>query len=160
LHRKALDYRKRGCILHGDLVPQTRKRNSAHSCHAPSSSSIAHHFSNWPAPPIPRRRHPFWEPARLLYNLALTAAAIFWLAATWPHFRPALTFTSLLPVSVLGFLANVCYCAAYLVDIPMQRSAQSAVWKRRRWILWLAGTLFALLLANYWIADEIYPDFH
>ena len=28
---------------------------------------------------------------------------------------------------------------------------------RWRWALWLGGALFAVLLANYWIADEIYP---
>jgi hypothetical protein len=42
----------------------------------------------------------------------------------------------------------------------MQLSTLAATWKRHRGILWLVGTLFALLLANYWIADEIYPDFH
>jgi hypothetical protein len=102
----------------------------------------------------------FWEIRRIFYNLALTAAALLWVAATWPHFRPAFTLTSVLPLTVLALLANVCYCAAYLVDIPMQLSTIVATWKRRRWILWLVGTLFALLLANYWIADEIYPDFH
>jgi hypothetical protein len=30
----------------------------------------------------------------------------------------------------------------------------------QRWGLWILGTLFAFVLANYWIADEIYPDFH
>jgi uncharacterized protein involved in exopolysaccharide biosynthesis len=39
----------------------------------------------------------------------------------------------------------------------MQLSSLGALWKRRRWILWLAGTAFAVALANYWIADEIYP---
>jgi hypothetical protein len=102
----------------------------------------------------------FWEFRRLYYNLALAAASIAWLIATWPHFRPALTLNSLLLLSVLALIANACYCAAYLVDIPMQISALSATWKRRRWILWLVGTLFALLLTNYWIADEIYPDVH
>ncbi len=29
--------------------------------------------------------------------------------------------------------------------------------RRRRWGVWLAGTVFALLPANCWIADEIYP---
>jgi hypothetical protein len=102
----------------------------------------------------------FWEFRRLYYNLALAAASIAWLVATWPHFRPALTLKSLLLLSVLALIANACYCAAYLVDIPMQISALGATWKRRRWILWLVGTLFALLLTNYWIADEIYPDVH
>ena len=102
----------------------------------------------------------FWEIRRIFYNLVLTAAAFAWVALSWPHFRPAFTRTALLPLTVLALLANACYCAAYLVDIPMQRSTLVATWKRRRWILWLVGTLFALLLANYWIADEIYPDFH
>ena len=32
-------------------------------------------------------------------------------------------------------------------------------WERRRWrrVVWYAGTIFAVLLTNYWIADEIYP---
>ncbi len=102
----------------------------------------------------------FWERRRLFYNLALIAAAIFWLVATWPHFRPAFTLHSLFLLSILALMANACYCTAYLVDIPMQMSTLSTAWKRKRWILWLVGTLFALLIANYWIADEIYPDVH
>jgi hypothetical protein len=42
---------------------------------------------------------------------------------TWPHFRGAFTWPSLLVLFVLAVLANVCYCAAYLVDIPLQYSA-------------------------------------
>jgi hypothetical protein len=99
----------------------------------------------------------FWELRRIVYNLVLIAFAATWLVATWPHFRPALQLIPLLQFAVLALLANVCYCAAYLVDIPMQSSALSAVWRRRRWALWLVGTLFAILLENYWIADEIYP---
>jgi len=99
----------------------------------------------------------YWEPRRLGYNLVLTAVVVGWLALTWPHFREAFTLQSLLLLFILAVLANVCYCAAYLVDIPMQSSSFRAVWQRGRWGLWLAGTLFATALANYWIADEIYP---
>jgi hypothetical protein len=102
----------------------------------------------------------FWEPRRLVYNAVLAAVTIVWFAATWPHFRSALTLTSLLIFAVLALLANVCYCAAYLVDLPMQRSSLGAVWRSRRWGLWLLGTLLALVFANYWIADEIYPFVH
>ncbi len=102
----------------------------------------------------------FWEFRRVFYNLALSIVAVAWLVMTWPHFRPALTLPSLFLFFILALLANACYCAAYLVDIPMQHSALAAVWRHRRWVLWLIGTLFAILLANYWIADEIYPDFH
>ncbi|MGA3177917.1 MAG: hypothetical protein ABSE19_11300 [Candidatus Acidiferrum sp.] len=102
----------------------------------------------------------FWEPRRVVYNLALSAVAVVWLFVTWPHFRAALTLTSLFLFAILALLANVCYCAAYLVDIPLQHSALAAVWRPRRWLLLLAGTLFAILVESYWIADEIYPDFH
>ena len=99
----------------------------------------------------------YWEPRRIVYNLVLVAVVIAWVVLTWPHFRPAFTLSSLLLLAILALLANVCYCAAYLVDIPMQHSSLCTVWTRRRWALWLLGTLFAILLANYWIVDEIYP---
>jgi hypothetical protein len=102
----------------------------------------------------------FWEPRRLLYNLLLTIVVGLWLVGSWPHFRPALTWPTLIPLSFLAFLANVCYSAAYLVDIPMQSSSPCTTRNRLRWALWLIGTLFAILLENYWIADEIFPDFH
>jgi hypothetical protein len=98
----------------------------------------------------------YWEPGRVLYNLVLAAVVVIWIAATWPHFRPALVQSSFPALAGLAVSANFCYCAAYLVDIPMQFSPLSAVWKRRRWGPWLAGMLIAILLANYWIADEIY----
>ncbi len=99
----------------------------------------------------------YWEPRRLPYNLALAALASAWVLLTWPHFRVALTLESLAKLLILGALANVCYYAAYLVDVPVQQSSFAVTWRRRRWALWLLGTLFALFIACYWIADEIYP---
>ena len=100
----------------------------------------------------------FWEPRRIAYNLILTAVVVAWLILTWPHFRPALTLQSLLLLLVLAAVANVCYSAAYLADVLLQFSPFRNLWQRRRWSLWLVGTLFAVLLACYWIADEIYPS--
>lgn len=99
----------------------------------------------------------YWEPRRLWYNAALTALVGCWVALTWPHFRPAFTLASLSKLIVLAALANVCYSAAYLVDAAAQRSSLRAAWRQRRWLLWLFGTLFALAVSHYWIADEIYP---
>ena len=99
----------------------------------------------------------YWEPRRIGYNLLLAAVVLAWLSLTWPHFRGAITLQLLLVLTVLAVLANVCYCAAYLVDIPLQYSSFRSRWRRWRWALWLGGALFAVLLANYWIADEIYP---
>src|SRR6266851_10528533 len=99
----------------------------------------------------------YWEVRRIWYNLILLGFAVAWVVGTWPHFRPALSVASLLKVVVLALLANLCYSAAYLVDIPLQQSGARAAWRGRQWALWLAGTLFAVVFANYWIADEIYP---
>ena len=101
----------------------------------------------------------FWETRRLLYNTLLVVATVFWVAFTWPLFRPGLTWSSLLPMTGLALLANVCYCAAYVVDIPLQLSSLSDAWKRHRWMLFMAGTIFALVVASYWINDEIAADF-
>jgi hypothetical protein len=49
----------------------------------------------------------------------LTAVVIGWVVLTWPHFRNALTFSLFLKITVPGLLANACYCAAYVVDIPL-----------------------------------------
>jgi len=101
----------------------------------------------------------FWEPLRILYNLVLVGVVFAWVTATWPHFQPALKWSSLLPMSVLALIANVLYCAAYLVDLPLQHASRRLL-GRGRWILWMAGTLFAMVLSSYWIVDEIYPDIH
>jgi hypothetical protein len=100
----------------------------------------------------------FWEPRRMVYNAVLTAVVLAWVAGTWPHFRPALQWQSLLLLLVLAAMANVCYCAAYLADLLLQFSKFREAWRQRRGWLWLAGTIFGVLLACYWIADEIYPE--
>jgi len=99
----------------------------------------------------------FWEPRRVIYNLVLAVVVVIWLVASWPHFRPMFTLHSLLLLTILALLANVCYCAAYLVDIPMRSLFVGDARRRYRWLLWLIGTLFAVVFENYWIADEIYP---
>jgi hypothetical protein len=99
----------------------------------------------------------YWEEKhRILYNAVLTLVAVAWVVGTWPHFRNALTFEHALALIVLALLANLCYCAAYLVEFPAGQV--SANWAKRRWMLWLAGMILAFVLENYWIADEIYPD--
>lgn len=99
----------------------------------------------------------YWEAKRIPYNATLAAVVVMWLVFTWPHFRTAVTLESGRFLLVLAILANVCYSAAYLADIPLQFSALQGGWRRWRSRVFLTGTLFAVLLANYWIADEIYP---
>lgn len=100
----------------------------------------------------------FWEPLRIWYTGVLVAIVLLWIVFTWPHFRPALTWTNLGRMAVLGLLTNVCYCAAYLAEFLIQ-AAVPQTWRRRaRYVVFVLGLLFAMLLTNYWIADEIYPD--
>jgi hypothetical protein len=99
----------------------------------------------------------FWERGRLPYNGVLAAVVVAWLVFTWPHFRASLTLGSLVAFVVLGLGANFCYSAAYLADIAIQLFAPKALWRGFRRTLWVAGMLIALVVENYWIADEIYP---
>jgi len=99
----------------------------------------------------------FWEFRRLFYNLVLTTVVVIWIAASWPHFRPALHLSTLLPLFVLALLANLCYSVVYILEFPLLRSKPQNYWLRWRPGVWVLGTLFAVLLENYWIADEIYP---
>lgn len=99
----------------------------------------------------------YWERRRIAYNIVLAAAVAAWVLLTWPHFRDSLSLASVTALLILAAIANILYCAAYVADLPMQYSSMRETWLRWRWGLWWAGTLFALLLTNYWIADEIYP---
>ena len=117
----------------------------------PSSPSLPSPHNSW------RTAAHFWERGRIVYNLVLTAVALFWVWHTWPHFRPVFNFRDLAALSVLALLANACYCAAYAVDLPLQYSSFATRWPRWRAGLWVAGTLFAAVFESYWILDEIYP---
>ncbi|MEW9623119.1 hypothetical protein [Rhodanobacter geophilus] len=99
----------------------------------------------------------YWERRRIAYNIALAVVALGWTVSAWARLRDQLDVQHLLALFVLAVLANVCYCAAYLVDVPMQLSTFRYGWRRRRWLLWLVGTLFGMALAWFWIADEILP---
>lgn len=100
----------------------------------------------------------FWEPQRLWYNVALLMIVALWMIFTWPHFRPAMNLAALGKMTVLALLANLCYCAGYVAELFMQPIVPKAYLRRLRWAVWIAGILLAIVLSNYWIADEIYPD--
>jgi hypothetical protein len=91
----------------------------------------------------------YWEPRRLLYNAVLlgVVAAIF--VVNLPGSRANLTLDTMLILIVLAVLANVAYCAAYLVDILAQLSSFRSQWLRFRWVLLLIGLIFASILASF-----------
>lgn len=100
----------------------------------------------------------WWEPRRVAYNAVLLAVFAFLLARTWVRLAPELSVGNLLRLGVLAALANLCYSTAYPADLALQTvtapSARRTAW---RWVIWTAGTLFAVLLEAYWYLDEILP---
>jgi hypothetical protein len=102
----------------------------------------------------------FWEVRRIWYNLALLLLCVWWVGRTWPHFEPAITLGNLGRMMILAVIANICYSTAYAVDAVAFASLGEPTRSRWRTALFIVGTLLALLVATYWIGDEIYPDVH
>lgn len=99
----------------------------------------------------------YWERRRIAFNATLIAVVVAWVVLTWPQFRDGLTPRLVLLLFVLVLAANVGYSAVYLLDVPAQRSSFADTWRSVRRSVWLLITAAAILLTNYWIADEIYP---
>jgi hypothetical protein len=91
----------------------------------------------------------YWEPRRIVYNAALllVVAVTYW--AKSPASQVGVNADTLLVLFVLAVLANVAYCAAYVVDVVAQISAFREMWLRVRWMLLVVGVLFAGVLAHF-----------
>jgi hypothetical protein len=59
----------------------------------------------------------FWEPRRIGYNLILTLIVILCFVSRLPASKQELSVDLVLFIFLLAVLANIAYCAAYLVDI-------------------------------------------
>jgi len=91
----------------------------------------------------------YWEPRRLLYNLALAVVVLAYFAVNYPASKAALSIDSALLVFLLAVLANVAYCVAYAVDIFAQMSGFRLLWLQYRWILLVVGILFAGTITRF-----------
>ncbi len=91
----------------------------------------------------------YWEPRRVLFNVVLAVVTGTVYLANLPHSVQALTFDTAQVLFVLAVLANVAYCAAYLVDVLTQLSAFRATWLRLRFLLLAIGCIFGAILANF-----------
>ena len=98
----------------------------------------------------------FWEPWRLLYNLALAAIVIIYFALGYPISRSVLTVDFCLTLFLMAVIANVAYCAAYIVDVFAQASGFREIWRRYRKLLFVIGTLFAAIITRF-IAMGMFP---
>ena len=99
----------------------------------------------------------FWEPCRILYNLVLAAIVIVYFAIGYPASKALLTVDFCLGLFLLAVIANVAYCAAYVVDIFAQASGFRETWRRYRKLLFVVGTLFAAIITRF-IAMGMFPS--
>ena len=94
----------------------------------------------------------YWEPRRLLYNTLLAGIVLFYLfyfLKTNPSLKGSFTLDSFLELFLLAVLANVAYCAAYVVDVFAQWSSYRDLWRRHRWVVLFVGMLFAGILTRF-----------
>lgn len=91
----------------------------------------------------------YWGPRRIAYNLALAVVVLvcFWLE--YPASKSSLGVDMGQFVFLLAVMANVAYCAAYLVDIFAQVSGYRQVWRGYRWTLFAIGTTFAGVVTRF-----------
>jgi hypothetical protein len=90
----------------------------------------------------------YWEPRRLVYNLALSVVVIGNALLLGPTFWSQREY--LIPfLTRAALLANICYCAAYPIDLFLEAPERGGVWPRRRWVLFTSGTVFAMMIAQF-----------
>ena len=96
----------------------------------------------------------YWEPRRLVYNALLAGIVVACALVNATGASKFLDINNLLFLFVLAVLANVAYCAAYVVDLFLQFSHFRD--QRWRWRLVIAavGFTFAGIL-TYFFAVEL-----
>lgn len=99
----------------------------------------------------------FWEPRRVIYNLVLAAIVIIYFWVGYPASKASLSIDFLLGLFILAVVANVAYCAAYLVDIFAQASGFREIWQRYRWLLFVIGTTFAAIITRFIAVGMFHP---
>jgi hypothetical protein len=98
----------------------------------------------------------YWERRRLVYNgvLAVIVIAVFLVAL--PESRKALTARGFGDLLILAVVANLLYCAAYIPDVFVQFSDFRDGWRKKRWMLFAAGTLLASALAFAYVSFTMF----
>jgi uncharacterized membrane protein YfcA len=91
----------------------------------------------------------YWEPRRLIYNAALALIVLAYFAAGYPGSKQSLQLDHILVIFLLAVLANVAYCAAYVVDAFAQASGFRETWRKHRWIVFATGVAFAGIIARF-----------
>ena len=93
----------------------------------------------------------FWEPRRLIYNATLALIVIGYFVAYLPESKAFVSVDRVLGLFNLAVMANVAYCASYVVDVFVQASGFREEWRRVRWVLFAIGLGFASILTRFMV---------
>jgi hypothetical protein len=93
----------------------------------------------------------YWERRRLIYNAILILIVGWYFVAGLPSSREHAGFNLVLVLLVLGVVANVLYCLAYVADVFVQLSAVRPAWLRWRWALFGIGTATAAIMTRFFV---------
>jgi hypothetical protein len=93
----------------------------------------------------------YWERRRLIYNGILILIVGWYFVAGLPSSREHAGFNLFLVLLVLGVVANVLYCLAYVADVFVQLSAVRHAWLRWRWVLFVIGTATAVIMTRFFV---------
>jgi hypothetical protein len=97
----------------------------------------------------------YWEPRRLVYNAVLAAVVLWHAWAGWPDVKSILSLNIFLGLFFFAVLANVCYCAVYLVDLFVQFSGLHDAWTKGRLAVLMVGTAFAAVITHFLISSAL-----
>ncbi|MCU1283811.1 MAG: hypothetical protein JWO13_161 [Acidobacteriales bacterium] len=100
----------------------------------------------------------YWEPRRLVYNAVSAMIVLSYFALGLPQSKAVITLDFALYMFVLAVLANVAYCAAYLVDVFAQLSELRDTWLKFRWVLLLIGISFAGVITRVFAIVMFQPN--
>ncbi len=85
----------------------------------------------------------YWESRRLIYNGVLVVITIAGFFLLMPRSLETWDWSMVLALLFLAAVANLLYCAAYIVDVFVQLSSFRDAWRRRRWALFAFGLLLS-----------------
>ena len=91
----------------------------------------------------------YWERKRIAYNAVLAAIVVAFFLVNFPNSMQRVTVGLVQGLFVLAVLANIAFCAVYLVDVFAQLSSFRETWLRRRWILFGIGLVFAAVITRF-----------
>ena len=99
----------------------------------------------------------YWEPRRFAYNGLLAAIVLWYFAKGWPESLHGIGFDGIVGIFILAVLANVAYCAAYVVDLFLQFSDYREQRGRWRMVILTVGFAFAAALTRFFAMGMFRP---